>query len=96
MKTYPYYIANRPLQPNADLEVRDKYSGEVAARVAYGDAAAIDSTIAAAIGSVQVNVVASLVPLPEQFTTTVTIRPVMVNTALATVGALLKPPQVGA
>ena len=48
MKTYPYYIANRPLQPNADLEVRDKYSGEVAARVAYGDAAAIDSTIAAA------------------------------------------------
>ncbi|QIL20964.1 aldehyde dehydrogenase family protein [Thermomonas sp. HDW16] len=47
MKTYPYYIANRPLQPNADLEVRDKYSGEVAARVAYGDAAAIDSTIAA-------------------------------------------------
>ena len=27
---YPYYLANRPEQPNADLEVRDKYRGTVA------------------------------------------------------------------
>ena len=47
-KTYSYYIGNRPLQPNADLEIRDKFSGEVAARVAYADAAAIDTAIAAA------------------------------------------------
>ena len=32
-KRYPYYLANRPVQPNADLEVRDKYSGRIATRV---------------------------------------------------------------
>ncbi len=46
--TYPYYLANQPLQPNTDLEVTDKYSGQVAARVALADAAAIDQGIAAA------------------------------------------------
>lgn len=45
---YPYYLANRPRQPNADLEVTDKYSGEVATRVARADAAALDEAIAAA------------------------------------------------
>ena len=34
---YPYYLANRPQQPNADLEVTDKYSGKVATRVALAD-----------------------------------------------------------
>ena len=33
-KTYPYYLANRPQQPNTDLKVRDKYSGRIATRVA--------------------------------------------------------------
>ena len=42
---YPYYLANRPEQPNADLEVTDKYSGAVATRVAMADAAAIDRAI---------------------------------------------------
>ena len=52
MKTeYPYYIGNAPLQPNTALDVLDKFSGEVAARVAYADAAAIDSAIAAAYGA---------------------------------------------
>lgn len=46
--TYPYYLANRPEQPNADLEVVDKYTGEVATRVAQADAGAIDRGIAAA------------------------------------------------
>ncbi len=42
---YPYYLANRPVQANADLEVRDKYTGEVATRVALADADAIDRAI---------------------------------------------------
>ena len=33
---YPYYLANKPEQPNADLEVVDKYTGKVATRVAAG------------------------------------------------------------
>ena len=45
---YPYYLANRALQPNADLEVTDKYSGAIATRVALADAKAIDGAIAAA------------------------------------------------
>jgi len=47
-KQYPYYLAGRPLQANADLEVRDKYSGRVATRVAMGDAAAVEKAIASA------------------------------------------------
>ena len=45
---WPYYLANRPQQPNASLAVHDKYSGEIATRVALADAAAIDRAIAAA------------------------------------------------
>ncbi|MEA3039523.1 MAG: hypothetical protein QOE79_2036 [Sphingomonadales bacterium] len=47
--TYPLYLANRAEQPNADLEVTDKYSGKVAFRVAQADAATIDAGIAAAV-----------------------------------------------
>ena len=46
--TYPYYLANTPEQPNTDLAVIDKYTGEVATRVALADAAAIDRAIGAA------------------------------------------------
>jgi acyl-CoA reductase-like NAD-dependent aldehyde dehydrogenase len=46
--TYPYYLANEPVAANTDLEVTDKYTGEVATRVALADAAAIDRAIAAA------------------------------------------------
>jgi acyl-CoA reductase-like NAD-dependent aldehyde dehydrogenase len=45
---YPLYLANEARQPNADLEVTDKYSGEVAFRCAQADAATIDAGIAAA------------------------------------------------
>src|SRR6201996_7595924 len=48
-KTYPYYRANEPVAANTDLEVTDKFSGEVATRVALADAAAIDKAIAAAV-----------------------------------------------
>jgi acyl-CoA reductase-like NAD-dependent aldehyde dehydrogenase len=46
---YPYYLANRPESPNADLVVTDKYSGKEATRVALADAAAIDRAIARAV-----------------------------------------------
>ncbi|HET9637945.1 MAG TPA: aldehyde dehydrogenase family protein [Allosphingosinicella sp.] len=46
--TYPLYLANEAKQPNADLEVTDKYSGEIAFRCAQADAATIDAGIAAA------------------------------------------------
>ncbi|HET9835480.1 MAG TPA: aldehyde dehydrogenase family protein [Rhodanobacteraceae bacterium] len=45
---YPYYLANQPRQPNESLAVLDKYSGEVATRVALADARAIEEAIAAA------------------------------------------------
>ena len=46
--SYPYYLANQPKSPNTDLEVTDKYSGEVATRVAIADKSAIDEAIGAA------------------------------------------------
>ncbi|MCG8672020.1 MAG: aldehyde dehydrogenase family protein [Pseudomonadales bacterium] len=45
---YPYYLANEPVFANEDLAVLDKYSGEVATRVAMADQAAIDAAINAA------------------------------------------------
>ena len=50
---YPYYLANQPLQPNTDLAVSDKFSGEVATHVALADAAVIDRAIAAAVQAVE-------------------------------------------
>lgn len=47
--TYPYYLANKAVTPNTDLEVIDKYTGEVATRCALADAGAIDAGIAAAV-----------------------------------------------
>lgn len=47
-KQYPLYLANEALQPNADLIVTDKYSGEPATRVALADAAMINAGIEAA------------------------------------------------
>lgn len=44
----PFYLGNRPQAPNADLEVRDKYSDAVIARVALADAAVVDAAIEAA------------------------------------------------
>ena len=46
--TYPYYLANTAKQPNSDLEVTDKYTGEVAFRVALADKKAIDEAIGSA------------------------------------------------
>ncbi len=46
---WPYFLANEPQSPNFDLDVTDKYSGEVAARVAMADPATIDTAIAATV-----------------------------------------------
>lgn len=48
-KTWPYFLANKPQSPNADLEVIDKFTGEVATRVAMADVATIDQAIAASV-----------------------------------------------
>lgn len=47
--SYPLYLANAAVAANTDLEVLDKYSGEVATRVAMADAAIIEQAIAAAV-----------------------------------------------
>lgn len=48
-ESYPFYVANEPVRPNVDLPVTDKYTGEVATRVALADAEMIDRAIAAAV-----------------------------------------------
>ncbi len=50
-ETYPYYIANKPVYANTDLEVRDKFSGEIVSRVAMADAPAIDIAITSAVAA---------------------------------------------
>ena len=47
-ESYPYYLASEPEYANTDLEVTNKYTGEVATKVAMADADTIDKAIAAA------------------------------------------------
>ena len=47
-RSYPYWLAGEAVAANTDLEVRDKYSGRVATRVAFADADAVDRAIEAA------------------------------------------------
>ena len=47
--SYPLYLANVAQTPNQDLAVTDKFTGEIATRVAQADAATIDAGIAAAV-----------------------------------------------
>ena len=49
--SYPYYLGGQACAPNQDLIVTDKYTGELATRVAVADAAAIDAGIQAAVDS---------------------------------------------
>jgi len=48
-ETYPYYLANKPVEANTDLVVTNKYTLEPACRVALADAAVIDRAIGAAV-----------------------------------------------
>lgn len=47
-KSYPYYLANKPVAANTDLAVLDKYSGKRATRVAFADTATVRKAIVAA------------------------------------------------
>jgi acyl-CoA reductase-like NAD-dependent aldehyde dehydrogenase len=51
--TYPLYLANEAQMPNTDLAVTDKYTGEVATRVALADAKTIDAAIGAAAAAAE-------------------------------------------
>ena len=46
--SYPYYLANRPVAANTDLEVRNKYTGRIATRTAFADGATVRKAITAA------------------------------------------------
>ena len=50
-ETYPYYLANRAVHANTDLEVTDKFTGKVASKVALAYSDAIDQAIDAAVAS---------------------------------------------
>jgi len=52
-KTYPYYLANKPVEANTDLVVTNKYTLEPACRVALADATVIDRAIGAAVEAFQ-------------------------------------------
>jgi len=45
---YPYYLANKAVFANEELEVIDKHTGETATRVALADDAVVDEAVAAA------------------------------------------------
>jgi acyl-CoA reductase-like NAD-dependent aldehyde dehydrogenase len=46
--SYPFYLCGEAAQPNTDLAVTDKFTGEIAFRVAQADAATIETAIAGA------------------------------------------------
>ena len=50
---YPLYLNNEAKQPNKDLEVTDKFTGEIAFRVARADAKTIDAGIAGAVAAAE-------------------------------------------
>jgi acyl-CoA reductase-like NAD-dependent aldehyde dehydrogenase len=47
-KSYPYYLANKPVAANMDLVVLDKYSGKKATKVAFADRTAVRKAVVAA------------------------------------------------
>ena len=52
-ESYPYYLANSPVAANRDLVVHDKYTGEVATRVALADSATIENAISVAVAATE-------------------------------------------
>ncbi|QYJ06585.1 aldehyde dehydrogenase family protein [Qipengyuania flava] len=51
--TYPLYLNNKAAQPNTDLEVTDKFTGEVAFRTALASPEIIDEAIAGAVAATE-------------------------------------------
>lgn len=47
--TYPLFLNNKPAQPNAELEVTDKYTGKLAFKTAMATPAIIEEAIAGAV-----------------------------------------------
>lgn len=62
--SWPYYLANEPHSPNADLVVTDKYSGREATKVALADPAAIDRGIQGCVEASEA--MASMPPFERQ------------------------------
>lgn len=52
-EAYPYYLANEPVFANTDLLVTDKFSGEVATKVAVADTKAIEAGIAGTVDAAE-------------------------------------------
>jgi acyl-CoA reductase-like NAD-dependent aldehyde dehydrogenase len=52
-KKWPYYLANKPLEPNSDLVVTDKFTGEPAANVALADPATIEAGIQGCVAAAE-------------------------------------------
>lgn len=52
-ESYPYYLANKPVYANTALEVTNKYTGEVATRVALAYPSAIDLAIQKAVAAAE-------------------------------------------
>ena len=50
---WPYFLANKPYEPNHDLEVTDKFTGEIAAKVAVADPATIEKGIAGCVDAAE-------------------------------------------
>lgn len=50
-ESWPFFLANEAAEPNTDLVVTDKYTGEVATRVALADSEAIDAGIAGCVAA---------------------------------------------
>ncbi len=48
---YPYYLANRAVQANHDLEVFDKHTGKLACRVALAGDEQVDQAVGAAVAA---------------------------------------------
>lgn len=49
--SYPLYLANKPLTPNTDLEIIDKFTGEIATKVARANDETVREAIAAAVSA---------------------------------------------
>ena len=52
-KNWPYYLANEPQEPNQDLKVNDKFTGELAATVAVADPATIEKGIEGCVAAAE-------------------------------------------
>lgn len=50
-KQYPYYLGNKAVMANEDLDVIDKFTGKVATKVAMADEEAIEKAIAMAVAA---------------------------------------------